>query len=63
MPVCLLAEALLEELALLLELLGALLSFSVLLLWLPDVLLLSLWVLPSWSAASSDWPSCGTSLP
>lgn len=63
LPVCLLAEALLEELALLPELLGVLLSFSVLLLWLPDVLLLSLWVLPSWSAASSDWPSCGTSLP
>ena len=63
LPVCLLAEALLEELALLPEPLGVLLSFSVLLLWLPDVLLLSLWVLPSWSAASSDWPSCGTALP
>ena len=63
LPVCLLAEALLEELALLPELLGVLPSFSVLLPWLPDASSPSSWVLPSWSTASSDWPSCGTSLP
>lgn len=54
LPVCLLVEALLEELALLPELLGALPLFSVLLLWLPDVLLLSLWALAPWPAASPD---------
>ena len=58
----LLLELLLEELALLPELLEVPFSFSVLLLWLPDALLLSSWALPSW-VALSDWPSCGASLP
>lgn len=49
LPVCLLVEALLEELALLPELLGALPLFSVLLPWLPDASSPSSWVLPSWS--------------
>lgn len=60
---CLLLELLLEELALLPELLEVPFSFSALLPWLPDAPSLSSWVLPSWSAASFDWPSCGTSLP